>query len=53
MCIRDSPTIILWAIAAVLIVWFIWNKTTFGKNLFAVGGNARSEEHTSELQSQR
>lgn len=33
------PTIILWAVAAVIIVWFIWNKTTFGKNLFAVGGN--------------
>lgn len=33
------PTIILWAVAAVVIVWFIWNKTTFGKNLFAVGGN--------------
>ena len=33
------PTIILWALAAVAIVWFIWNKTTFGKNLYAVGGN--------------
>jgi len=33
------PTIILWAVAAVAIVWFIWNKTTFGKNLYAVGGN--------------
>ena len=33
------PTIILWARAAVAIVWFIWNKTTFGKNLYAVGGN--------------
>lgn len=33
------PTIILWALAAVVIVWFIWNKTTFGKNLYAVGGN--------------
>ena len=38
--IGGFPTIILWAIAAVIIVWFIWNKTTFGKNLFAVGGNA-------------
>ena len=36
------PTIILWALAAVVIVWFIWNKTTFGKNLFAVGGNAEA-----------
>lgn len=33
------PTIILWAVAAVMIIWFIWNKTTFGKNLYAVGGN--------------
>ena len=33
------PTIILWAAAAVIVVWFIWNKTTFGKNLYAVGGN--------------
>lgn len=33
------PTIILWAVAAIVIVWFIWNKTTFGKNLYAVGGN--------------
>ena len=33
------PTIILWAVAAVAIVWFIWNKTKFGKSLYAVGGN--------------
>lgn len=33
------PTILLWAVAAVVIVWFIWNKTKFGKNLYAVGGN--------------
>ena len=37
--IGKFPTIILWAIAAILIVWFIWNKTTFGKSLYAVGGN--------------
>ena len=37
--INGFPTIILWAIAAIIIVWFIWNKTTFGKNLYAVGGN--------------
>ena len=40
--IGGFPTIILWAIAAVIIVWFIWNKTIFGKNLFAVGGNAEA-----------
>ena len=37
--LNGFPTIILWAVAAILIVWFIWNKTTFGKNLYAVGGN--------------
>lgn len=37
--INGFPTIILWAIAAIAIVWFIWNKTTFGKNMYAVGGN--------------
>ncbi len=37
--INGFPTIILWAVAAIIVVWFIWNKTTFGKNLYAVGGN--------------
>ena len=37
--VNGFPTIILWAVAAVIIVWFIWNKTRFGKNLYAVGGN--------------
>ena len=40
--VGSFPTIILWAVAAVIIVWFIWNKTTFGKNLFAVGGNSEA-----------
>lgn len=37
--VNGFPTIILWAAAAIAIIWFIWNKTTFGKNLYAVGGN--------------
>ncbi len=40
--INGFPTIILWAVAAIIIVWFIWNKTTFGKNLYAVGGNSEA-----------
>ena len=36
---RLPRSIILWAVAAIVVVWFIWNKTTFGKNMFAVGGN--------------
>lgn len=37
--LNGFPTIIIWAVAAIAIVWFIWNKTTFGKDLYAVGGN--------------
>lgn len=32
-------TLMLFALASILIVWFIWNKTVLGKNMFAVGGN--------------
>lgn len=28
-----------YAIAAILITWFMWNKTRFGKNMYAVGSN--------------
>ena len=37
--IGNFQTIIIWAVVAIVVVWFIWNKTTFGKNLYAVGGN--------------
>lgn len=37
--LNGFPTIIFWALAAIVVVWFIWNKTRFGKNLYAVGGN--------------
>jgi len=33
------PHLIVYAIAISVLVWVIWNKTTFGKNMFAVGGN--------------
>lgn len=36
-----SPMII-YAILGIIIMWFIWNKTKFGKNMFAVGGNAEA-----------
>lgn len=31
--------ITIYALIAVIIMWTIWNKTRFGKNLFAIGGN--------------
>lgn len=33
------PNYVWYAIVITAIVWFIWNKTTFGKNMFAVGSN--------------
>jgi len=31
--------ITIYAIIAIALMWVIWNKTRFGKNLFAIGGN--------------
>lgn len=33
------PKMIIYAIILIIVMWFIWNKTKFGKNMFAVGGN--------------
>lgn len=33
------PKYVLYAAILVAIMWFIWNKTKFGKNMFAVGSN--------------
>lgn len=35
----DFPIIILYAIIVTFIAYFIWNKTTLGKNMYAIGGN--------------
>jgi methyl-galactoside transport system permease protein len=31
--------ITFYALIAVFFVWILWNKTRFGKNIFAIGGN--------------
>lgn len=36
------PKYIIYGVIAIAIVWFIWNKTRFGKNMFAVGGNSEA-----------
>lgn len=36
------PYLVIYAAIAVTIMWFLWNKTRFGKNLFAVGGNSEA-----------
>ena len=33
------PNYVLFAIVLTAVMWFIWNKTTFGKNMFALGSN--------------
>lgn len=33
------PKYVLYSIIITVIMWFIWNKTVFGKNMFAVGSN--------------
>jgi methyl-galactoside transport system permease protein len=35
----EIPKLIIYAIIISFVVWIIWNKTTFGKNMYAVGGN--------------
>ena len=36
------PKLIIPAVIAIIIAWFIWNKTILGKNMYAVGGNAEA-----------
>jgi methyl-galactoside transport system permease protein len=33
------PNYVLYALIITVIMWFVWNKTVFGKNMFAVGSN--------------
>lgn len=34
------PYLVIYAALTVVVVWVLWNKTKFGKNIFAIGGNA-------------
>jgi methyl-galactoside transport system permease protein len=33
------PHLIIYALIVTAIVWVLWNKTRFGKNMYAIGGN--------------
>ncbi len=35
----EIPYLIFYLAVIALIMWFVWNKTTLGKNMFAIGGN--------------
>ncbi len=36
---KGIPNFVWYAVLITIIMWFIWNKTKFGKNMFAVGSN--------------
>jgi len=36
---RGINLLVLYAVVACVVIWFVLNKTTFGKNVYAVGGN--------------
>lgn len=36
------PWYVLYAVIFVAVIWFVWNKTAFGKNMFAVGSNSEA-----------
>lgn len=33
------PNLVIYAVIVSIVVWILWNKTEFGKNLYAIGGN--------------
>ena len=35
----NIPNYVIYALLLTGLMWFIWNKTTFGKNMFALGAN--------------
>ncbi len=36
------PVVVVYFLVLAVITWVIWNKTTLGKNMFAVGGNTEA-----------
>lgn len=36
------PLVVIYFLTLAVIMWVIWNKTTLGKNMFAVGGNTEA-----------
>jgi methyl-galactoside transport system permease protein len=40
----EIPMLVIYAGITTVVVWTLWNKTTFGKNMYAVGGNPEAAE---------
>lgn len=37
--IGEVPNLVIFLIICAAVMWVVWNKTTLGKNMFAIGGN--------------
>ena len=44
------PNYVWYSLLITVIMWFIWNKTTFGKNMFAVGSNPDEQGSPSRIE---
>lgn len=40
----ELPYLIIYLTVISIVMWFIWNKTVLGKNMFAIGGNSEAAE---------
>ena len=40
----NVPYVVFYLIITAVIMWIVWNKTTLGKNMFAIGGNPEAAE---------
>lgn len=36
------PNLVICLVICAVVMWVVWNKTTLGKNMFAIGGNAEA-----------
>lgn len=36
------PHLIIYSIIVIVFIWILWNKTRFGKNIYAIGGNTEA-----------
>jgi methyl-galactoside transport system permease protein len=35
----EIPYLVVYALITTVVIWVLWNKTRFGKNMYAIGGN--------------
>jgi methyl-galactoside transport system permease protein len=35
----EIPYLVIYALITTIVIWILWNKTRYGKNMYAIGGN--------------